>query len=319
MYDTPEAVMKRGDEDMALPKVDKIWMDGTLVDWDQAQVHVLTHALHYGTGVFEGIRCYETPEGPAVFRLTEHMQRFERSAKMLFMDLGYSVDEMVEAVKDTVRANGLKSCYIRPIAFRGYGVMGLDPIPAPVQVSIAAWPWETYMGEEALVKGVDVGVSSWRQRSVNAMPPAIKATANYLNSSLARIEANRHGYNEAVMLNEDGKVCEGTGENLFIVRDGIISTPPVSDGVLEGITRDSIITIADDLGYDVLEESLVRTDLYVADEMFMTGSAAELVPVRSVDGRVIGDAGPITMELQQTFFRAVHGEEPAYKEWLELV
>jgi branched-chain amino acid aminotransferase len=304
---------------MALPEVDFIWMDGTLVPWKDAQVHVLTHALHYGSGVFEGIRCYETADGPAVFRLTEHMERFERSARMLFMDLGYSVAEMVDAVKATIRANKLKSCYIRPLAFRGYGVMGLDPIPAPVQVIIAVWPWETYMGEEALTKGVDVGVSSWRQRGINSMPPAIKATGNYLNSSLARIEANRHGYNEAVLLNEEGKVCEGTGENLFIVRDGVISTPPVSDGLLEGITRDSIMVIADSLDYPVLEESLVRTDLYIADEMFMTGSAAELVPVRSVDGRIIGDAGPITLELQKMFFRVVHGEEPDYEEWLERV
>ena len=220
-----------------LPTVDKIWMDGELVDWDKAQVHVLTHALHYGSGVFEGIRCYETADGPAVFRLTDHMERFERSAKMLFMDLGYTVDEMVEAVKDTIRANNLPACYIRPIAFRGYGVMGLDPIEAPVNVTIACWPWETYMGEEALREGVDVGVSSWRQRGINSMPPAIKATGNYLNSSFARIEANQHGYNEAVMLNEDGKVCEGTGENIFIVRDGIISTPPLSDGILEGTNR----------------------------------------------------------------------------------
>jgi branched-chain amino acid aminotransferase len=304
---------------MALPKVDKIWMDGELVDWDKAQVHVLTHALHYGSGVFEGIRCYETAEGSAVFRLREHMERFERSAKMLFMDLGYTVDEMVEAVKNTIKVNKLPACYIRPIAFRGYGVMGLDPIPAPVNVTIACWPWETYMGEEALREGVDIGVSSWRQRGINSMPPAIKATGNYLNSSFARIEANQHGYNEAVMLNEDGRVCEGTGENLFIVRDGVISTPPVSDGILEGITRDSIMVIADDLGYPILEESLVRTDLYIADEMFMTGSAAEVVPVRSVDHRTIGPAGPITLDLQATFFRVVHGEEAAYDEWLERV
>jgi branched-chain amino acid aminotransferase len=304
---------------MALPEVDFIWMDGTLVPWADAKVHVLTHALHYGSGVFEGIRCYETADGPAVFRLTEHMQRFERSARMLFMDLGYSVEAMVDAVKETIRANKLPACYIRPIAFRGYGVMGLDPIPAPVNVSIACWPWETYMGEEALVHGVDVGVSSWRQRSSNANPPAIKATANYLNSSLARIEANRHGYNEAIMLNEEGKVCEGTGENLFIVRDGVISTPPLSDGILEGITRDSIMVIADNMDIPVIEESLVRTDLYTADEMFMTGSAAEVVPVRSVDGRVIGDAGPITLELQKAFFRAVRGEDPDYEEWLERV
>jgi branched-chain amino acid aminotransferase len=304
---------------MSLPTVDKIWMDGELVDWDKAQVHVLTHALHYGSGVFEGIRCYTTEDGPAVFRLTEHMERFERSAKMLFMDLGYTVEEMVEAVKETIRVNKLPACYIRPLAFRGYGVMGLDPIPAPVNVTIACWPWETYMGEEALREGVDVGVSSWRQRGINSMPPAIKATGNYLNSSLARIEANQHGYNEAIMLNEVGKVCEGTGENLFVVRDGVISTPPVSDGLLEGITRDSIMVIADDLGYPILEESLVRTDLYTADEMFMTGSAAEVVPVRSVDHRVIGPAGPITLDLQQTFFKVVHGEVAEYDEWLERV
>ena len=302
----------------ALPKVEKIWMDGELVDWDKAQVHVLTHALHYGSGVFEGIRCYETADGgSAVFRLREHMERFERSAKMLFMDLGYSVDEMVEAVKETIRANGLKSCYIRPIAFRGYGVMGLDPLPAPVNVTIACWEWGAYMGEEALREGVDAGVSSWRQRGVNQSPPAIKATANYLNSSLARIEANQHGYVEAVMLNEAGYVCEGTGENIFIVRDGVISTPPVSDGILEGITRDSIMQIAVDLGYDVLEESLVRTDLYIADEMFMTGSAAEVTPVRSVDHRTIGPAGPVTMELQKAFFEVVRGENPEYEEWLD--
>jgi branched-chain amino acid aminotransferase len=304
---------------MALPEVDYIWMDGELVPWADAKVHVLTHALHYGSGVFEGIRCYETENGPAVFRLIEHMQRFERSARMLFMDLGRSVDDMAEAVKETIRANKLPACYIRPLAFRGYGVMGLDPIPAPVNVTIAVWPWETYMGEEALVHGVDVGVSSWRQRGINSLPPAIKATGNYLNSSLARIEANRHGYNEAILLNEEGKVCEGTGENLFVVRDGVISTPPVADGLLEGITRDSIMIIADNLDIPVIEESLVRTDLYTADEMFMTGSAAEIVPVRSVDGRVLGDAGPITLELQRVYFDVVHGRLPEYEEWLDRV
>ena len=304
---------------MALPEVDYIWMDGELVPWADAKVHVLTHALHYGSGVFEGIRCYETESGPAVFRLIEHMQRFERSARMLFMDLGRSVDDMAEAVKETIRANKLPACYVRPLAFRGYGVMGLDPIPAPVNVTIAVWPWETYMGEEALVHGVDVGVSSWRQRGINSLPPAIKATGNYLNSSLARIEANRHGYNEAILLNEEGKVCEGTGENLFVVRDGVISTPPVADGLLEGITRDSIMIIADNLDIPVIEESLVRTDLYTADEMFMTGSAAEIVPVRSVDGRVLGDAGPITLELQRVYFDVVHGRLPEYEEWLDRV
>ncbi len=304
---------------MSLPKVDTIWMDGTLVDWDAAQVHVLTHALHYGSGVFEGIRCYETADGPAVFRLVEHMERFDRSARMLLMDLGYTVEQTVEAVRETIRANRLTSCYIRPIAFRGYGVMGLDPLPAPINVVIAAWPWDTYLGEDALKHGVAVGVSSWRQRSANANPPAIKATANYLNSSLARIEANKHGYAEAVMLNEEGKVCEGTGENLFIVKNGVITTPPVSDGILEGITRDSIMTIARDKDIEVREASLVRTDLYTADEVFMTGSAAEVVPVHSVDGREIGEPGPITLDLQESFFRVVKGEDARYESWLDRV
>jgi branched-chain amino acid aminotransferase len=303
----------------ALPKVDKIWMDGGFVDWDDAQVHVLTHALHYGSGVFEGIRCYETPDGPAVFRLTEHMERFERSARMILMDLGYSVSDMVDAVKETVQVNGLDSCYVRPIAFRGYGVMGLDFAPAPVQVVVAAWPWGTYLGEDALRDGVDVGVSSWRSRGANSHPPSIKATANYLNSSLARVEANAHGYAEAILLNEQGNVCEGTGENIFCIRGGVLYTPPVSDGILEGITRDSLTRIARDKGYEVVEKSLVRTDLYQADELFMCGSAAEVVPIRSVDGRVVGPMGPITKELQETFFRVVKGEEPAYAEWLEHV
>jgi branched-chain amino acid aminotransferase len=280
---------------------------------------VLTHALHYGSGVFEGIRCYNTPDGPAVFRLTEHMERLDRSARMLLMDLDRSVDEMVEVVKETIRVNGLDSCYIRPVAFRGYGVMGLDPLPAPTSIVVAVWPWGTYLGEDALNHGVDVGVSSWRSRGVNAHPPAIKTTGNYVNSSLARVEANKHGYAEAILLNEVGHVSEGTGENLFIVRGGVIKTPPVTDGILEGITRDSLMRIATDKGYRVEERSLIRTDLYQAEEMFMCGTAAEVVPVRSVDGRVIGEPGPITKDLQATFFRIVKGEEPAYEEWLERV
>ena len=304
---------------MSLPKVDYIWMDGEFVEWDKAQVHVLTHALHYGSGVFEGERCYETADGPAIFRSREHAERLHRSAKMLYMDVPYSVDEIMEVKRELIRRNNLKSCYIRPVVFRGYGVMGLDPVPAPVQMFIAVWPWDSYLGEESLVSGVEVGISSWRQRGINATPPAIKATANYLNSSFARIEANRHGYNEAIMLNEAGHVCEGTGENLFIVRDGVISTPPVSDGILPGITRDSIMVIADALDYPVIEESIIRTDLYTADEFFMTGSAAEVVPVRAVDGYVLGDRGPITEELQSAYFRVVRGEEPDFEEWLDRV
>jgi branched-chain amino acid aminotransferase len=304
---------------MSLPQVEKIWMDGSLVDWDDAQVHVLTHALHYGSGVFEGIRCYETADGPAVFRLTDHMRRMERSAKILRMPLGYTAEELVDATKDVIRANGVKECYIRPLAFRGYGVMGLNPLPAPVSVAIAVWPWDSYLGEEGMRTGVTMGISSWRQRGVNAMPPAAKTTANYVNSSLAKIEALDHGYDEAIMLNEQGNVCEGTGENLFIVRDGVILTPPVSDGILDGITRDSLIRIADDFGIIVRERSLVRTDLYVADEIFVCGSAAEVVPVRAVDGREIGEPGPVTKMLQQTYLKAVRGEVPAYEEWLERV
>ncbi len=304
---------------MALPKVDYIWMNGELVGWDTCQVHVLTHALHYGSGVFEGIRCYNTPKGPAVFRHREHMERLERSARMLMMDMPYTVDEMVEAANLTIRSNGLPACYIRPLVYRGYGVMGLDPLPAPIEVVVATWSWDSYLGEESLKLGVSAGVSSWRQRGINSTPPAIKATGQYLNSSLARVEANRHGYAEAILLNEEGKVCEGTGENLFVVRKGVIMTPPVSDGILEGITRDSVMQIARDKGYEVVERSLVRTDLYGADEVFMTGTAAEVVPVRSVDGRMIGDPGAITMELQAAYFRAVRGEDPNYEAWLDYV
>jgi branched-chain amino acid aminotransferase len=235
------------------------------------------------------------------------------------MDVGYSVDETVEAVKETIRANGLKSCYIRPLVFRGYGAMGLDPLPAPVNFIIAAWPWATFLGEDGLRNGVEVGVSSWRQRGINSTPPAIKASGQYINSSLARMEANRHGYAEAILLNEDGKVCEGTGENLFVVRDEVVITPPVSDGILEGINRDSVMILADDMGFDVVEASLVRTDLYQADEIFMTGTAAEVVPVRAVDGREIGEPGPITLALQKKFFDVAEGKEPDYEEWLDRV
>jgi branched-chain amino acid aminotransferase len=302
-----------------LTKVDKIWMDGALVDWDKAQVHVLTHALHYGSGVFEGIRCYETPDGPAVFRLTEHMERLARSAKMMRMPLPYTVEQMVEATFELIAVNKLPACYIRPLIYRGYGVMGLDPIPSPVSMVIAVWPWDTYLGEDALKNGVDAGISSWRQRGVNASPPQIKSTGNYINSSFARMEANDHGYAEAILLNEAGMVCEGTGENIFVVRDEIIVTPPVSDGVLEGITRDTVIAIAQDLDFDIIEASMTRSDLYVADEVFFTGSAAEIVPVRSVDHREVGKPGPITLAIQEAYFNIVRGRDAEYEYWLERV
>ena len=304
---------------MAINEAKYIWMDGELVEWKNATVHVLTHTLHYGSGVFEGLRCYNTPDGPAIFRLREHMERFDRSARMIMMPTPYSVDEMCNAVIETVKANNLPDCYIRPLMYRGYGAMGLDPRPAPVKLMVAAWEWPSFLGKEAQENGLPVGISSWRQRGANSHPGAIKATGNYLNSSLARMESDAHGYQEAILLTEDGHVCEGTGENLFIVRDGILSTPPLSDGPLEGITRSTIMQLAVDMEIPVLEESLIRTDLYAADEMFMTGSAAELVPVSSVDGREIGKPGEITKKLQKAYFDVVRGELAGYDDWLEYV
>ena len=302
---------------MPLEKTDKIWMDGELVDWDQAQVHVLTHTLHYGSGVFEGIRAYPTRRGPAVFRLTDHIKRLHDSAHLFMMDLPYSVDELVEATKATIRANKVESCYIRPLAYLGYGEMGLNPLPCSVQVSIAVWPWGTYLGEEGLKNGVRMKVSSWRRIDPNVNPVAAKGTGIYVNSSLAKVEALQSGYDEAILLNSHGFVAECTGENLFVVKNGRLVTPPLSSGALEGITRDSVITIARDLGLEVREDNLLRSDLYLADEAFLTGTAAEIVPMRSVDDREIGSPGEITRKIQEIYFATVHGEEDRYKDWLE--
>ena len=301
-----------------ITEVDYIWKNGEMLPWAEATTHVLSHSLHYGSGVFEGIRCYKDPDSDKsfVFRLRDHMERLHRSAKIAMMDLPYTVDELCDATVEVIRANKLTSCYIRPLVYHGYGVMCVDPSGAPTDVIIACWPWDSYLGADALEKGVAVGVSSWRQRSINAIPPAVKATASYFNSILAKLEAKAHGYVEAIMLNEDGKVCEGTGENLFIVRDGILSTPPLSDGVLEGITRDSIMVLADELEIPVIEESLTRCDLYIADEVFMTGSAAELTPIGSVDDREIGKPGEITRRLQDRFFEVAYGHDEEYVDWL---
>jgi branched-chain amino acid aminotransferase len=304
---------------MPIEKTAKIWMDGELVDWDDARIHVLTHTLHYGSGVFEGIRAYPTSDGPAVFRLTDHMRRLRASAHLFLMDLPYSVAELVEATKETVRVNDVDSCYIRPIAFLGYGEMGLNPLPCPVQVSIAVWPWGTYLGDEGLKHGVRMKVSSWRRMDPNVNPVAAKGTGIYINSSLAKVEAIKAGYDEAILLNTHGFVAECTGENLFVVRDGTLLTPPLSSGALEGITRDSVMTIARDLGYEVCETELLRTDLYAADEAFLTGTAAEIVPMRSVDDREIGEPGEVTRKIQETYFAAVHGEVEPYKHWLDYV
>ena len=308
---------------MPITPTDTIWMDGELVPWDQATVHVLTHTLHYGTGVFEGIRAYPTSSGVAVFRLTEHIDRLLASAKILMLDCPYGSDELVAATKDLVRANGLdQGCYIRPLIYLGYGEMGLNPMPCPVNVSIAAWSWGTYLGDDGVANGIRLKVSSWQRHDPNAVPTAAKSTGMYLNSSLAKVEALKAGYDEALLLAPDGRVSECSGENIFIVRDGRLITPPVSDaGALAGITLRSVEAIAGDLGVDVAHEAMVRTDLYTADEAFLTGTAAEVVPIREVDDRVVGDGrpGPITTRIQQTYFAAVRGEVDRYKDWLEHV
>jgi len=304
---------------MPIEKTSKIWMDGTLVDWDDAKVHVLTHTLHYGSGVFEGIRAYSTARGPAVFRLTDHMQRLHDSALLLHMDVPYSVDELVAATKETIRANGIDSCYVRPLAYLGYGEMGLNPLPCTVNVSIAVWPWGTYLGDDGVKNGVRMKISTWRRMDPNINPVAAKGTGIYINSSLAKVEALHGGYDEAILLNTNGSVAEATGENVFVVKGGVLRTPPLSAGALEGITRDSVITIARDFGYEVREENLLRTDLYLADEAFLCGTAAEVVPIREVDDREIGEPGEITRKVQETYFAAIHGEVERYGDWLEYV
>jgi branched-chain amino acid aminotransferase len=298
--------------------VDKIWMDGKLVNWEDATVHVLTHALHYGSGVFEGVRAYHTKRGAAVFRLPEHIRRLFRSAKVYQMDIPFSVEELIQAVKDTVHENGMQSCYIRPLVYRGYGEMGLNPLFAPVNVTVAVWPWGTYLGEESLDAGVRAKISSWKRSDHNILPPGAKATGQYINSALAKVEAIKGGYDEGIMLNMAGYVTDGPGENIFIVKDGVLYTPPFSAGCLDGITRDSIISIARDAGYSTVERNLSRFDLYTADEAFYSGTAAEVVPIREIDDRPLGSngRGPITKELQATFFAAAHGDEPAYEHWL---
>jgi len=306
---------------MPITEVDKIWMDGELVDWRDAKVHVLSHAVHYGSGVFEGIRAYETSRGAAVWHLEEHLKRLFRSAKLYHMDIPYSVDAITDGVKDVVRANGLNACYIRPLVLRGYGEMGVNPLNAPVNVFIAVWPWGAYLGEDALEQGVRIKISSWRRNSQNSLPAAAKATGQYINSVLAKVESVKAGYDEAIMLNEAGMITDGSGENVFVLRDGVLTTPPIAAGCLDGITRQSVMTIARDLGYEVREENLVRTDLYNADEAFFTGTAAEITPIREVDDRVVGEGhrGPVTKELQGAFFSATKGETERYVSWLTYV
>jgi branched-chain amino acid aminotransferase len=293
-------------------------MNGELVDWDKAQVHVLTHTLHYGMGVFEGIRAYETADGPAVFRLTDHIVRLANSAKILGMELPYTVDELIEATKATVASTGLPACYVRPIAYFGYGEMGLNTLPCSVDVAIACWPWGAYLGDDAVTKGVRMKISSWTRHDHNTMPPAAKTTGNYVNSSLAKVEALKAGYDEAIMLAPNGLVAECSGENLFVSRDDILITPPLSAGALEGITQNSVMTIARDLGFEVRVDNLARSDLYIAEEAFVCGTAAEVSSVNSVDDRVLPCPGPKTKAIAEVYARAVRGQEDRYKDWCEL-
>jgi branched-chain amino acid aminotransferase len=302
-------------------QADLIWMNGELVAGEDAKVPVLTHALHYGTGVFEGIRAYETPRGTAIFRHSDHLDRLYRSARMYFMEIPYSKEELRAATHEVIARNGLRSCYIRPLVYRGAGPMGLYPLDCPVEVLIAVWEWGAYLGEEGKQRGVRAKVSSWQRIGSDALIPAAKATGQYLNSVLAKIEADKAGYEEAILLDGRGMVCEGTGENLFVVRDGRIATPGFPNDILGGINRLSAIRIAQDLGYEVVERDIARGELYFADEVFMTGTAAELTPIREIDDHPVGggEPGPITRAVQDIFEDALHGRSERYAEWLDVV
>lgn len=303
-----------------LEKTDKIWMDGKLVDWDDAKVHVLTHSLHYGLGVFEGIRCYETAKGPAIFRLKEHVERLFRSAHIFLMETPFTRQEIEKAIIETIRANRIKECYIRPLVYLGYGAMGLYPKDCPVKVSIAVWPWGAYLGEEGLTGGIRIKVSSFIRGHVNSNMSRGKVCGYYVGSQLAKKEAIACGYDEALLLDTEGYVSEGSGENVFIVRDGTLKTTPLTS-ILEGITRDSIMEIASDEGIPMVQERFTRDEVYIAEEAFLTGTAAEVTPIREVDGRVIGEGRPgrITRKLQSVFFDIVRGRNTRYESWLTYV
>ncbi len=304
---------------MSITPVEKIWMNGELVPWDEARIHVLTHALHYGSGVFEGVRAYETARGAAVFRLTDHLRRLERSAKLYYMSLPYSVEELVQATKDVIAANGLSACYIRPLAYRGYGEMGLFPLKATVDCIVAVWPWGTYLGDEGIKHGIRAKVSTIQALGHTQLARAAKATGQYLNSILAKVEVVNAGYDEAIMLDDHGRVAEGSGENIFLVRDGVIYTPFPADGVLEGLTRDTVLRIAESEGIRAEERTLARSDLVLADELFFTGTAAEIVPIREVDDHPIGEPGPITRRMQERFRDIVEGRDEEFGHYLEYV
>jgi branched-chain amino acid aminotransferase len=298
---------------------DLIWMNGEFVAWEDAKVHVLTHGLHYGTSVFEGIRAYDTPKGTGIFRHQDHLDRLENSAKLYYMDLPFKKEQIREATHELVARNDFRSCYIRPMVWRGHGPMGLDPEDNPVEAMVAVWEWGAYLGEEGKRNGISAKVSSWRRISPDSLIPASKAGGQYLNSVLAKIESKRAGYEEAILLDDKGNVCEGTGENVFIVRNGEIATPPQTAAILDGISRKSVIEIARDLGYTVVERDVARAELALAEEVFLTGTAAELVPVRSIDGIEIGPPGEVTRAVGDVYEDALHGRSSAYAKWLDVV
>ena len=302
---------------MAITPTEKIWFNGELIPWEDAKIHILTHTLHYGTGVFEGIRAYGTDEGPGIFRLTDHMKRLHQSATIMQMELPYTVDQLVQAAKETVASTGLDACYVRPIAYYGYGEMGLNTIPCSVDVAIACWPWGAYLGDDAATKGVRMKISSWTRHDHNTMPPASKTTGNYVNSSMAKVEALKAGYDEAIMLNPQGFVSECTGENIFCARNGVLITPPLASGALEGITQSSVMTIARDFGFECKIDNIARSDLYIAEEVFVCGTAAEISAVKSVDDRELPCPGPMTTAIAEEYARAVRGKVDRYKEWVE--
>jgi branched-chain amino acid aminotransferase len=298
---------------------DLIWMNGEFVAWEDAKVHVLTHALHYGTGVFEGVRAYETDRGPAIFRHDDHLDRLAASAKLFYMEMPFSKEQLRSATHELIARNGLRSCYIRPLVWRGHGPMGLDPEDNPVEAMIAVWEWGAYLGEEGQRNGVTAKVSSWRRITPQSLIPHAKASGQYLNSVLAKIESKRGGYEEAILLDDHGHVCEGSGENVFMVREGQLATPPQTASILDGISRKSIIQIARDLGHTIVERDIARAELTLADEVFLVGTAAELTPVRAIDDIPIGPPGEVTQQIQAVYHDALHGRDERYAEWLDVV
>jgi len=305
---------------MPIKKVDKIWMDGNLVDWDDAKIHVLSHVIHYGSSWFEGIRCYDTRRGPAIFRLDAHLRRLYDSTKIYRTTIPYTLAQLEEAIKETIRANKMKACYIRPVVYRGYGEVGVNPLKCPVNVMIAVWEWGSYLGHGALEDGIDVCVSSWNRSAPNTIPSMAKSGGNYLNSQLIKMEAILEGYSEGIALDAFGNISEGSGENVFLVKDNTLYTPPLTAAILPGITRMSVIKVAGDLGYPVMETDIPREMLFVADEVFFTGTAAEVTPIRSVDKIVVGDGkpGPVTRGLQKAFFDIAQNANDKYG-WLNFV